>query len=106
MMLPVSDAKVSCGIPQIVLPAWYDTYQYAARVEYLGIGIYGNRKVAPSVEAEEFGQALSTILLDKKDGKAQNYRVQAEKLGVISRKAGGRKRACEAILEICGKVKA
>jgi hypothetical protein len=25
------------GIPQVLLPAWYDCYDYATRVEYLGI---------------------------------------------------------------------
>jgi hypothetical protein len=24
---------------------WYDTFEYATRVEYLGIGVYGNRVI-------------------------------------------------------------
>lgn len=48
----------SAGVPQVLLPQWFDCYDFASRAEWLGIGVYGNRAVAPHVEAEEFGRAL------------------------------------------------
>jgi len=47
------------------LPAWYDTYDFAQRVEMLGIGIYGSRSVTPKVDAVELSRALITITSPK-----------------------------------------
>ncbi|CZT44821.1 uncharacterized protein RSE6_05059 [Rhynchosporium secalis] len=47
-----------CGIPQVILAQWYDTYDYASTVEYLAIGVYGNELVALMVDANEFGKTL------------------------------------------------
>ena len=59
-------------ILQVVLPLWYDTYDFAARVEHLGIGIRGNKRSAPSVDGEEIGAALSTIIDDTAEKKTVN----------------------------------
>ena len=56
----------------MVLPLWYDTYDFAARVEHLGIGIRGNKRSAPRVDGEEFGAALSTIIDDTAEKKPVN----------------------------------
>jgi hypothetical protein len=53
------------GAPQVILPQWLDTYDCATRVEWLGIGLHGSRKVAPEIDAEEFSQAVETVLHDK-----------------------------------------
>jgi UDP:flavonoid glycosyltransferase YjiC (YdhE family) len=44
------------------LPQWLDTYDCAARVEWLGIGQYGNRTTAPDVNAREFSESLLKVL--------------------------------------------
>ncbi|CZT13516.1 uncharacterized protein RAG0_17009 [Rhynchosporium agropyri] len=47
-----------CGIPQVILAQWYDTYDYASTAEYLSIGVYGNELVALMVDANKFGKTL------------------------------------------------
>lgn len=34
----------SLGIPQIAVASWLDCYDFAARIEHLGIGRWGNKK--------------------------------------------------------------
>ncbi|CAG8099101.1 unnamed protein product [Penicillium salamii] len=53
------------GIPQVVLPQWFDTYDCPSRVEWLGIGLHGSRKVAPRIAALELSSALLQVLKDK-----------------------------------------
>lgn len=53
----------SAGVPQVVLSVWADTYDFAHRAEYLGIGRWGSRRSAPGVEAREFGAALEHVLI-------------------------------------------
>ncbi|KAF5319763.1 hypothetical protein D9758_018848 [Tetrapyrgos nigripes] len=53
---------VSAGVPQVILPVWYDTYDYARRVECLGIGVYGSANSAPRADAQEFGRALIKVV--------------------------------------------
>lgn len=86
----------SCGIPQIILPQWYDLYDYATRAEYLGIGIYANKLVAPSVDAAEFGAALIMVL---KPG--SSYTLKAQALGkVCKEKCGGRDMGARRLLAV------
>lgn len=40
---------IGTGIPQVVLPVWVDLYDFAIRVEYLGVGVWGSRNAAPDV---------------------------------------------------------
>lgn len=42
---------VAAGVPQIILPFWFDTFDFAQRVEILGIGQYGSRNSVPGVTA-------------------------------------------------------
>ena len=51
------------GVPHIVLPARFDTYDsdYAKRADFLSIGIFGNQTCAPGVRADEFGRALVRV---------------------------------------------
>ncbi|KAK4497184.1 hypothetical protein PRZ48_011634 [Zasmidium cellare] len=53
---------VRAGIPQLVLPVWWDTYEYAERARYRGIGLVGNVGVAPGVEGTQFSSKLLQIL--------------------------------------------
>lgn len=86
------------GIPQIVLPIWCDTYDFANRVEYLGIGIWANKTVAPHVRADELRRAMTAVLEDGEKG--ERRRARARELGELCGKAGGRKKACAKILEL------
>lgn len=51
-------------MPQVVLPQWTDTYDYAERVELLGIGRLGNRSTMPRWTATELAEALTDVLTD------------------------------------------
>ncbi|KAL0575337.1 hypothetical protein V5O48_006639 [Marasmius crinis-equi] len=87
------------GVPHIVLPVWYDTYDFASRVEYLGIGIYGSKACSPGVEAEEFGKALLRIV----GSEAQQYKGKAGSLGDACRARGnGRELGAKRVLELAG----
>ncbi|KAF4591727.1 glycosyltransferase family 1 [Ophiocordyceps camponoti-floridani] len=55
---------VVTGVPQVVLPQWTDTYDYAERVELLGIGRLGNRSTMPRWTATELAEALTDVLTD------------------------------------------
>lgn len=88
----------SAGVPQVVLPCWLDTLDFANRVEWLGIGVYGSRSAAPSVEAREWSQALLRVLGDAPE--ALRMKEKARKLSAISARPGGRKKACEKIIEL------
>jgi FAD/FMN-containing dehydrogenase len=41
---------------------WGDLYDYATRVEYLGIGVFGSPKSAPNWTTEEVGNAFLRVL--------------------------------------------
>jgi hypothetical protein len=82
------------GIPQVVLPQWYDTYDYASKAEYLGLGIYGNKSCAPMVDANEFGNALLRVVGDA------GMREKARELGEVCQDSGGRTLAASLIGEL------
>ncbi|KAF8555814.1 UDP-Glycosyltransferase/glycogen phosphorylase [Imleria badia] len=86
------------GIPHIVLPVWYDTYDYARRVEFLNIGIFGSKTSAPGIRAEEFGRALVRVTGDSEE--AVKFRASAKHLREVCRaKGNGRELASMAILK-------
>ncbi|KAH0828094.1 hypothetical protein J3R83DRAFT_3753 [Lanmaoa asiatica] len=89
------------GLPHIVLPVWYDTYDYASRVEFLNIGIFGNKTCSPSVEAVEFGKALVRVTGNTEE--AAKFRTSAKRLKELCRaKGNGRELSCAAILKEAG----
>ncbi|TFK33934.1 hypothetical protein BDQ12DRAFT_738513 [Crucibulum laeve] len=88
--------SVITGTPQIILPRWYDLYDYAQRVEYLGIGIYASKNAAPGVEAAAFATALIDIITP--DNK---YLPKAKALAnICEEKCGGREMAARRLLEL------
>lgn len=83
-----------------MLPCWWDTYEFAVRVEYLGTGIYGSRKSksAPKADGAEFGEAL-IALNDDGNEKSKLIRERAKKLAEICNAYGGRAKPADKILE-------
>ena len=71
----------------------------AVRAEYAGIGIYGNRTVAPGVDAAEFGAAISRLLSPTEE--AANFAHNAE-MGELCRQTPGKKGVVGKIFEIAG----
>ncbi|KAK0192760.1 hypothetical protein F5146DRAFT_1191689 [Armillaria mellea] len=78
------------GIPQIILPAWYDCY-----------GIHGNKNATPGIEAVELGHALTRIVGDGDE--AVRFRAVAKELGEDTRRYSGRVIACDKILEFASR---
>ncbi len=94
---------ISEGTPQVVLPVWYDTYGFANRAEWLGIGLWGSRKAAPGAEAAEFADALGTVVGDGGEGKRIFER--SRELGAVCKKAGGRKTAAAVVVDLMSEKK-
>lgn len=89
---------LSGGTPQIVLPCWLDTLDFANKVEWLGVGLHGSRAAVPGVESSELSRALLRIFADGEE--AIQIRFKAAQLAEIAGKVGGRKKACDKIVEI------
>ena len=70
----------------------------AIRAEYVGIGIYGNRRVAPGIDATEFGAAISRLLSPGEE--SDKFFHRAKEIGKICRSAPGKKGAVAKILEL------
>lgn len=77
---------------------WLDLYDMAVRAEYVGIGIYGNKKFAPDIQAVEFEGAVSRLLRPGEE--LDGFRMRAKTVAEACRKGGGKKRAVDKILEI------
>lgn len=91
---------------------WYDTFDFATRVEHLGIGIYGNKVIgrncvmhedgtsAPTlVDGKEFGAALLKAIGTTQDARAM--RTKAAQLSEICRRKSGRAEAARILTELC-----
>ena len=68
------------------------------RAEYRGIGIFGNKKVAPDFETVELGTAIARLVKPGKE--SEGFRTRAEQIGELCRKAGGKRAAVDKVLEI------
>lgn len=87
----------SAGVPQIILPVWIDTYDFATRVEFLGVGTWGSHTAAPRVEASELGRALVKVV---DSSESAGMRQKAKAISEPLRKVEGRVVACEKMIEI------
>lgn len=77
---------------------WYDTYDFATRVEWLGIGVWGNRSVAPRVDGIELGEALVRVVASD-----ESVGMFLEAQEIASKMGEGRVVACEKIIELVDK---
>ena len=68
------------------------------RAEYRGIGIFGNKNVAPDFETVELGTAIARLVKPGKE--SEGFRTRAEQIGELCRKAGGKRAAVDKVLEI------
>ncbi|KAL4910006.1 hypothetical protein BDW74DRAFT_46635 [Aspergillus multicolor] len=98
---------LAAGVTQVVCPVWLDTYDFAARVEYLGVGVRGNRKAAPHLEGEELGTAIcqamngiGTGVMSKKAKELQGHILAQESSQTQDVYGVGRRKAARAILDI------
>ncbi|OAA48786.1 3-hydroxyacid dehydrogenase/reductase [Cordyceps fumosorosea ARSEF 2679] len=80
---------ISAGVPQVVLPVWGDTYDFAKRAEWLGVGRFGSWKHAPKVDEKELGGVLKDVVLGPK---AASFKAKAAELAALCKKEGGGRR--------------
>jgi UDP:flavonoid glycosyltransferase YjiC (YdhE family) len=79
--------KPSTGIPQVILPLWFDLYSIAQTAEYLGIGVWPGQDTAPNWDSEMLSEAILGALNGK--GSAEMRR-RATELRVKARSYGGK----------------
>jgi UDP:flavonoid glycosyltransferase YjiC (YdhE family) len=91
----------STGVPHMVLPMWVDLYEFATRAEFLGIGVWGNKRSAPNWTAEELTNSFLRVLDDGEEAVA--IREKAYELGKIAQKEPGRLRAGKEIAKLAHK---
>lgn len=92
-----TNIHIRAGIPQVIAPIWFDTFDFAQRVEYLGIGYWGNQLHAPGVHGPELGQAVKRIMFtDRGRSVIRRAREMAAKVGSKE----GRVVACEKIMKL------
>ncbi|KAL7421422.1 hypothetical protein Q5752_004308 [Cryptotrichosporon argae] len=53
---------LAAGKPQIILSVWYDTHDFGARAEWLGVGKWGNKRTAPFASAPDLTAALLAVV--------------------------------------------
>lgn len=82
----------------MILAQWYDLYDNANRAEYRGIGVYGNKGVAPDIDADEFAAALSRVVGPGPE--AEGFRTRTLEISGLCRAAGGKRAAVDRILEL------
>ncbi|KAI5459311.1 glycosyltransferase family 1 protein [Mariannaea sp. PMI_226] len=53
---------ITAGVPQVVLPQWTDCYDYAHRVEMLGVGRWGSRNMAPRWTTQDLAHEILEVV--------------------------------------------
>lgn len=96
------DNMISSGIPQALLPAWTDCYDFANRVELLGIGRWANKEAKPRWKEEELAGALLEILFGPESA---GMRKRAEEIASRHPEWKGRQMAAREILDYLTRMK-
>lgn len=86
-------------MPQVVLPVWADTFDFANRAELLEIGRWGNVNNCPRWSVSELAPILIDVVFDRNAEFAAKSRVLAE---VCRQEGGGRNVAAKKILGMIG----
>ncbi|KAK4098901.1 glycosyltransferase family 1 protein [Parathielavia hyrcaniae] len=87
---------IHAGVPQVLVPSWADCYDYGVRVEYLGVGRWGNRQAAPVWSTSELGPILVDVVMGPN---ADTVRTRAKELAALCSKTPGADVAAKAILD-------
>ena len=77
---------------------WVDLYDYAARVEWLGVGIWGNKATAPNLTSEELSDAFLKVI--GSDEAARSIRDRAKQLGDLFKSKSGQVCAAEELVKL------
>jgi len=90
--------------PKSSAPPWLDCLDYAARVEYLGIGIDGNRNVGFPIEGVKLSEAIvKTVACEASRSSSKNMQNYVKKLAKACQMYGGRECAMLKIKKMCNR---
>ncbi|KAJ3543981.1 hypothetical protein NM208_g3289 [Fusarium decemcellulare] len=84
------------GVPQVVLPAWADCYDFANRAELLGIGRWANKNAKPRWSKDELAASLVDVILGPS---SEKILLRAQELGQKYPEDVGRRKAAEVLLD-------
>ncbi|KAH0497493.1 hypothetical protein TgHK011_004793 [Trichoderma gracile] len=87
------------GVPQVVLPAWADNYDYAQRVELLGVGRCGNKSTKPRWTSEELSREMLEVLMGDNAAAIKEKAIHFQQ--VCHKNGSGAENAALAILREC-----
>jgi hypothetical protein len=80
-----------------VLPGWADCYDFALRVELLGVGRWGSRRARPRWAAKELGPVIVDVMFGEN---AEQIRRRARDTArMLAEKGEGRDIAARTLLE-------
>lgn len=84
---------IQTGVPHVILPAWQDCYENAARAEWIGIGVYGNKTCAPGINGKDLSRALVNLMSNN---------LYHEKAAILKERCRtpGRVVGCEKLVEL------
>lgn len=88
----------------MILPVWFDLYDFATYAEYYGIGVWGCRETSPEWTVKGLTDAFMSGLDDGDAG--MRMREEAKRLGEMARARPGREEAARLITELAGSGKA
>lgn len=88
---------LSAGIPQVILPLWFDCYNFASTAEYLGVGIWPGRDTAPAWHSQTISAGIVRALVG--DGSAA-LKEKSRALGEKARSYGGRNAAAREVARL------
>lgn len=82
-----------------MLPQWTDCYDYAQRVEMLGVGRLGNRKAKPGWASQELSGELTNVLFGEQ---SDTMKLKARDLAqTCQRQGSGAANAAQILLAEC-----
>ncbi|VUC30699.1 unnamed protein product [Clonostachys rosea] len=93
----VANGGNRAGVPQMILPLWFDLFNFANTAEYLGIGIWAGRSTTPEWVSESLAEGFRTALVGPT---SVSLREKAQKLGEVARQYDGRKIAADEIARL------
>ncbi|KAH7304098.1 family 1 glycosyltransferase [Stachybotrys elegans] len=85
---------VLAGVPQLILPLWFDLFNFAKAAEYRGIGIWPGKDIAPRWTVDSLSDGFRAALTGPKSA---SLRQNAQKLATVASSYGGPKAAAEVI---------
>jgi UDP:flavonoid glycosyltransferase YjiC (YdhE family) len=97
MLITFFFSNCSAGVPQLVLPGWADCYDFANRVELIGIGRWGNKKAKPRWQKDELYQTLAQVIFG---AQAEEIKLQAKRFAQKYAEGDGRRFAAEVLLDV------